>query len=151
MISTMGIFTNAYCPLCGSNKSQDSFKKSFIKMPFGRVIESLGRGTLKTLRVIVNPSRINLKPVKIRLLKVFKNWFESGIITCRDIDDYLIDIISEYNEWRENTIQKSETYRMYAKKDSYPVFRAGVSVSGDEKSSMFGGNSITKRIDKSWK
>lgn len=147
----MGKFVNAYCPICGANKPQESFKKKFINMPFGRVIESLGRGTLKTLKVIVNPSHINLKPVKIRLLKVFKNWFEIGIITCRDIDDYLLDVVSEYGEWRENTIQKSASYRTYVKRDSYPVFRADVSVSGDEKSSMFGGNSITKRIDRAWK
>ncbi len=120
-------------------------------MPFGRVIESLGRGTLKTLKVIVSPSQINLKPVKIRLLKVFKNWFESGIITCKDLDNYLIDIISEYNEWRENTLQKSDTYRMYVRKESYPVYRAEVSISEGEKSSVFGGNSITRRVDKSWK
>jgi len=121
-------------------------------MPFGRVISSLGRGTLKTLKVIVNPSQINLKPVKIRLLKVFKSWFNAGVITCRDLDDFLLDVICEYNEWRENTIQKNESYRMYVKRESYPVFHADVSISGDEKSSISGGNNITTRkVNKVWK
>ncbi len=147
----MGTFVNTYCPICGANKSHKSFKKKFINMPFGRVIESLGRGTLKTLKVIVNPSLINLKPVKIRLLKVFKNWFEIGIITCRDIDDYLLDVVSEYGEWRQNTIEKGESFRMYVKQESYPVFRADVSISGNENRSISGSNNIIRRVDKSWK
>lgn len=148
----MGNFTLQYCPMCGSNRSENSFKKTFRKMPFGRMIESLGRGTLKTLKFIVNPGQLNLKPVKIRLMKVFRSWFESGIITCRDMDDFLLDAISEYNEWRENNLHKSESYQMYVKKESYPVFFADVSVSSDEKSSISSGNKIiTRRIDKLWK
>lgn len=121
-------------------------------MPFGRIIESLGRGTLKTLKFIVNPGQLNLKPVKIRLLKVLRSWFDAGVITCRDLDDYFLDAISEYNEWRENNLHKSESYRMYVRKESYPVFFADVSVSEEEKSSISGGhNVITRKVKKIWK
>lgn len=148
----MGNFTLQYCPICGSNRSENSFKKTFRKLPFGRIIESLGRGTLKTLKFIVNPGQLNLKPVKIRLLKVFRSWFDAGVITCRDLDDYLLDAISEYNEWRKNAIHKSESYRTYVRKESYPVFFADVSVSEGEKRSVSSDNqSVTRRINKSWK
>lgn len=118
----MAQFIHYICPVCGAHKTESSWKLPFKILPFGRVVESLGRGTLKTLRLCVNPGSLNLDYVKRRLLLTFKNWHSLGIISNEDIDRHLTDVIADFNRWSRNVISKSSSFRGCTKKDSPTLY-----------------------------
>lgn len=111
----MGRFTNVYCPVCGCNKSMSSFQKPGRKLPFARIIESLGRSTLRTIQIITSPFKLNLNPVKKRLLVAIRDWYNYGIIENEDIDKYLCDLIGEFNQWTRDSMYEETVFKGYVK------------------------------------
>ncbi|VVB91393.1 Uncharacterised protein [uncultured archaeon] len=137
----MGRFTNVYCPVCGANKPMSSFQKPGKKLPFGRIIESLGRSTLRTIQVITSPLKINLNPVKKRLLVAVRDWYDYGIIKNEDVDIYLVDLISSFNEWTRESRYEEMTFKGYVKTPATTYYQP-------ESSNNIKNNS--RRITKSW-
>lgn len=113
-------------------------------MPFGRVIESLGRASLRTIQVITNPFRLNLVPIKKRLLLAIREWYAHGIIDNEDIDKYLCDMVGEFNQWTQNSMYEETVFRGYVKTPETTYYSPGESSNSGIKSNN------TRRVTKPW-
>lgn len=139
-------FYHLVCPVCGSYKSEFSWDKPFKKMPFARLAESLGRASLRTLKVIVSPFALDLTPVKKRLLLAVRSWYDIGIITDEDLDEYLCDMISSFNERARESSYEDSAFKGYTEvsdSEDYSSDFDSQPLSTDEQN-------IT-RVKKSWK
>lgn len=139
----MGKFLFIYCPVCGANKPISSFEKPKKKLPFGRWIESLGRSSLRTVKTIFLPFEIDTTPVKKRLLNAVRNWYDLGLIENEDVDTFLCDMISEFNEWTSKSTYKEAVFRSYVKKSD-------TTYSNPENRNSDIKRTNTRRVTKSW-
>lgn len=139
-------FYHFICPVCGSYKSVYSWDKPFKKMPFARLAESLGRASLRTLKVIVSPFALDLTPIKKRLLLAVRSWYDVGIITDEDLDEYLCDMISSFNESSRESLYEDAAFKGYAEvsdSEDYSSEFDSKSLSPNEQN--------TTRVKKAWK
>lgn len=116
-------------------------------MPFGRVIESLGRASLRTIQVITSPFKLDLNPVKKRLLVAVRNWYDYGIIHNEDVDKYLVDLISSFNEWAKESQYEEMTFKGYVKTPATTYYHPESSTCNNSKNSN---NSNVRRIKTPW-
>lgn len=140
----MSEFTLLFCPICGSNKSQKAFKKPYKLMPFARVVQSLGRASLRTIRVITSPFKLDLTFISRRLLLTLRKWYNYGLITNEDIDKYLVDMVGEFNQWCRESQYKEAVFKGYVKTPETVYYSPCESSSNSNK------NNNARRITKPW-
>lgn len=140
-------FYHVICPVCGAYKSESSWSKPFRKMPFARLAESLGRASLKTLKVIVSPFALDLTPVKKRLLLAVRSWYDIGVITDENLDEYLCDMISSFNEWARESSYEDAAFRGYTEVSDSEYY----SSSEFDSQPLSSGKQNVTRVRKAWK
>lgn len=115
-------------------------------MPFARLAESLGRASLRTLKVIVSPFALNLTPVKKRLLLAVRSWYDIGVITDEDLDEYLCDMISSFNERAMESSYEDSAFKGYTE-----VSDSEYSSSDFDSQTLSSDEQNITRVKKSWK
>ncbi len=95
----MGSWVMIICPTCGRSLSPEKWKKiSRMKSKgLATIWESLGRAALNFISRLFSPKGLEeeLEPVKYRLLRAVRNYYNAGIITRSDLMDLLDDLYKD--------------------------------------------------------
>lgn len=90
-------FTSIFCPICGKSYSPEKWETIASRRSRGLALlwESFGRGTLTLLKRIfcVHEVEDEIEPVKEKLLKAVRDFYNSGVLTREDLSDLLNDLI----------------------------------------------------------